>query len=37
MRLISLKNNIEVLLVPNYRVFRITVIYNIGDGFEHKS
>ena len=29
MKLVVIKNNFQVLLVPNYRVFRITVIYVI--------
>ena len=27
MKLVVVKSNFQVLLVPNYRVFRITVIY----------
>ena len=27
MKLVVVKSNVQVLLVPNYHVFRITVIY----------
>ena len=30
MKLVVVKSNFQVLLVPNYRVFRVTVIYVIG-------
>ena len=32
MKLVVVKSNFQVLLVPNWRVFRITVIYVIGGG-----
>ena len=35
MRLISIKNNIQVLFVPNYHTFQITMIYIIASIFDN--
>ena len=37
MKLVVVKSKFQVLLVPNWRAFRITVIYVIGGGSDYGS